>query len=348
MEVIFDGDDVVVFIDRSGHKASEIVVFSFSGHGMHKHENPRYGDGFLQKVGATGVFFTTKGDHWWQTREMPGAIEAANRATLGIRRRVTYGQSMGGFGAACFAQDLGAEYLVTAPQLSIRTSEAKLHQVWMDGFASRERVYPNAARRMSGATGSIIYDSIHPMDTTHANLLKGLPGKHRRLIVPLASHFVPRTLTEMGVLSSIISDLIVTPNADLAQHRREIRCRRLRSSRYVEMLTLYLRKRESPGLWLLAEQQILREIRTTKVKAADAPHLYEFLTSYDASRWGNRADLAREKRKGDRLIEDLRAEIACNKVVYEANLGETGSMHQQNRPRISDRLRSIGGYIWSR
>lgn len=287
MQTLFDGDDVTVTYDAAS-AAKDIVVFSFSGHGMHKLPNPRYGDGFLQKIGVHAVFFTAKDDHWWQSVEMGPSIAAANEATKGVHRRIAYGQSMGGFGAAAFAVSLDAEYLITAPQLSVLPARAKMHKVWLDGFSDRPLIYPDAAIRMSEAKGKIIYDTLHPIDTTHANLLKGLPGDHKRLVVPMASHFVPRTLTEAGVFSSLISDLILSPEADLAHHRRGIRENRLKSGRYVEMLIERLRQRKGDLLWRLSERAIARFLRADGIDLKAYPAHVKFLISYPEKKWGPR------------------------------------------------------------
>lgn len=279
MQAIFDGADVTVFADSSS-ATKDIVVFSFSGHGMHALPNPRYGDGFLQKQGVHTVFFVAKDNHWWQTAEMEAAIDAANATTAGISKRITYGQSMGGFGAAAFAMALNAEYLITAPQLSITPGRTRLHKVWQDGYAGRTLLYSDAAERLSGGKGIIIYDTLHPIDTTHADLLKGLPGAHKRLIVPIASHFVPRTLTEAGVFSRLIEDLICSEEPDLATHRRTIRANRLKSGRYIEMLIERLKMRKGSLLWRLAEGAIVRFLRENKPEPSAYPRHFEFLISF--------------------------------------------------------------------
>lgn len=286
METIYSGQDIVVFLEPG---SADVAVFSFSGHGMHKADNPRYGDGFFRKLGVTGVYFTTRDDHWWQSGEMPAAVAAANAATAGIARRIAYGQSMGGFGAAAFARDLHADYLITAPQLSVRPEEVLLNPIWEQSIRLRPVLYPNAAQRLSGLSGTIIYDPRHRIDPTHARLLNGLAGQHRRLIVPFGSHFIPRTLTEMGIFSTLVADLVLGRAKDLAFYRRIIRENRMKSSRYVEMLSALLPQRPTAGLWRLAEGHVLREIRRTGAGAQQAPHLFAFLESYDSAKWGPRS-----------------------------------------------------------
>lgn len=287
METIYSGADIVVYLEPG---SGGVAVFSFSGHGMHKADNPRYGDGLFRKLGVTGVYFTTRDDHWWQSAEMPAAIAAANAATAGIARRIAYGQSMGGFGAAAFARDLNADYLITAPQLSVRAGEVLLNPIWEQSIRLRPVLFPNAAERLSGLSGTIVYDPRHRIDPTHARLLNGLAGQHRRLIVPFGSHFIPRTLTEMGILSTLVSDIVLGRAKDLAFYRRIIRENRMKSSRYVEMLTALLPQRQTPGLWRLAGARVLREIRDSGAKAHDAPHLFAFLASYDSAKWGPRSE----------------------------------------------------------
>lgn len=230
---IFDGNSIRVDFTAG---SDELAVFSFSGFKSFQEINPRYGEKFLNSLGASVVYFIAKQDHWWQSREMEEAILRANEITNHINNRVAYGQSMGGFGAVIFSKRLKARYFATAPQLTVNHNRAPLHRVWKSCIDKQCIYYDDIEESVKNGEGVLIFDPLDFIDSSHAKLIKDSPGKHLRLLFPFSTHYVPRALSDQGLLRNISTEFLLHGGNEerILYLRRSIRSNRLMSKTYLD------------------------------------------------------------------------------------------------------------------
>ena len=124
MSVVYDGQDIVVLSQLEPTSDRLIISFSARNGSLKKLRTPAEemtgpGQAFLQKCGLPAVMFCARWNHWWQTSEMDAAISILDEQGILDRYRdiVTYGMSMGGYGALMFSKKLRATSIVAiAPQ----------------------------------------------------------------------------------------------------------------------------------------------------------------------------------------------------------------------------------------
>jgi hypothetical protein len=79
-----------------------------------------FGDPMFAKYGINVIHFTCRGPHWFQYPDAEAAGRALGAAAAGFDHIVTYGTSMGGYGALLFARHAGAHLTLSiAPEYSV-------------------------------------------------------------------------------------------------------------------------------------------------------------------------------------------------------------------------------------
>jgi len=277
MEIIFDGKSVQVIIDRVPE--SNAAVFSFASFDAHKNNGPAYGNGFLQKNGFTAIFFITKIHNWWQTEEFDVAIEIANEHTRDIKRRITYGQSMGGYGALLASGLLNSVAIVTSPQTTIATKSIPLHPVW-EGHISkfptvRDDVY---AQMKSSLNVVVVYDPANSIDHKHFTHISDHPNV-TRMIMPFSTHNVPQTMLEMGALSEVMVSLLKYDIQSINDARKKIRSKRLLSPTYISKASVYVSRKKGQYIKKRFFNAMISALSNPEFDACDLSHIRKTIES---------------------------------------------------------------------
>ncbi|QIM43337.1 hypothetical protein [Leclercia adecarboxylata] len=277
MEIIFNGKAIQVMIDRVSDNHG--VVFSFASFNAHNHGGPAYGNGFLQKNGFTAVFFTTKINCWWQTKEFDEAIEIVNKLTENIKRRITYGQSMGGYGALLASGLLNSLALVTSPQTNITNKNIPLHPAWKEHISNHPLIRDDVEMQIKkSASVIVVYDPANSIDHKHYSYIATQPNVHR-LIIPFSTHNVPQCMLEMGILSEVMVSLLKNDLAAINESRRKIRTKRLLSPTYVTRASRYVLSRKSQLIKKLFFNALIRSLSNPDFLGCDLSHIREILSS---------------------------------------------------------------------
>lgn len=227
--LIYKGQHIALYIDDV---STSDVIFTFSGHGA----NPKdlYGDGFIQSLGFSGVFFVALANHWWQTNELNEAINIANTNTKSHTNRIVYGQSMGGYGALLCAARLKSRVVVTAPQTTLDEQNAKIPQSWMKDINQYPIIRDNIVSELIDVESiKIIYDIKDKWDFSHVNYLQAHINWIDTYTIPYATHNLPKTLREMGIISSVIASAFKEENDNKADFRKLINKNKKKSISYI-------------------------------------------------------------------------------------------------------------------
>ena len=272
-KVIYNGSDITVLFDYVSNNG---VVFSFSGFGAYKTEKHAYADGFIQKLGLSAVFFLAKHDHWWQSSELDEAIDIVNTYTALINKRISYGQSMGGYGALLASKKLKCFALVTAPQTCISNPLIPLHPVWKENISRFPLIRDDISECVEQNLGTIVlYDNLCNLDKKHFDYIankKGVIG----IRVSFGTHYIPKVLNEMRIFSQIISLLMFDHEYSPQKIRRSIRENRILSRTYLDSILITLKRRNHPRLQSMLMEKYQRVLLNGNEKQ-NLSHIFEYI-----------------------------------------------------------------------
>lgn len=172
-EILFDGDHVQTVLYRAN---SNYTVVSFGSLVSIADGRRAFGKDWAAKNGVDLIGFVGKDRNWYPNAETSRAVDAAKRYI--DRPCLTYGSSMGGYGALRFSRQLGASAaLAFSPQMTIDpavTGDAdKRYTSYFD-----PELHSDMLLRQDHlcANSYAFYDPTFPMDTAQVNFLEDGPN----------------------------------------------------------------------------------------------------------------------------------------------------------------------------
>ncbi len=191
----------------------------------------------LEREDVSALGFVASRPNWFPEAEMTRAIAALAAAEGGsiLRRHdriITYGFSMGGYGALKYAARLGADVaLAFTPQFSIDPAEVDPADRRYTQFFDPAL---NAAMAVTaadlGARNFVVYDPASALDRAQAEML-GRFDRLERVILPCALHDTIRVVTESRLGADLLR-LLAERDLSAATLRRLFRSGRARSRTY--------------------------------------------------------------------------------------------------------------------
>jgi tetratricopeptide (TPR) repeat protein len=232
-ELIFDGQDLLV---RAKLRRTRTLVVTFSSRGARAasggHRAEGFGERLFDSQDVAFACFINKGNHWWQTLEAPRAIEVLRDriADHGYERIITYGASMGAYGALIFSKQLGAtDVLAFSPQYSISGEELPIQPDWRDDMRNIPVLFEPLGQGLSEtASITVAFDPLTQLDLLHVRALEKVRPV-RRLVVPFSGHSTALFMGELSLLKPLVLDLI---GEGRHPSRAAIRAARRGSARY--------------------------------------------------------------------------------------------------------------------
>ncbi|WP_420604658.1 hypothetical protein [Methylobacterium sp.] len=254
MSVVYDGQDIVVLSQLEPTSDRLIISFSARNGSLKKLRTPAEemtgpGQAFLQKCGLPAVMFCARWNHWWQTSEMDAAISILDEQGILDRYRdiVTYGMSMGGYGALMFSKKLRATSIVAiAPQYTADPHKFPAETRWAGDRRNLTFIYDDMEEGLvKNGDVAIFYDPRFILDNMHATKV-GTHREWRALLVPMSTHTVGRTLNDFGVLSSNIESALLGKLSG-GEFRVSVRAARASSPVYLSNLARVQMRRKRPS-----------------------------------------------------------------------------------------------------
>ena len=142
--IVFDDEEIQVIFHRG---ASDILLVTFGPLNTLADGMDFFGRPLAQRMELNVLGFMAKRPNWYPEANMRGALAATADLRANYSETVTYGSSMGGYGAAKYSGPLGASTALSlCPQWSIDPQHA-------GGFDQRYEQY-----FVSGRTGEAIRD----------------------------------------------------------------------------------------------------------------------------------------------------------------------------------------------
>lgn len=214
--IFFDGNDIAVLGSLSFQ--SDYLVINFSSR-INSGEPvlmpatelyPNEIEGFFYKRQIPTIYFFARRNDWWQTEEMFEAIRILDTLQLEKKYKyvITYGLSMGAYGALMFSRLLKANRVIAiAPQYSVNSKVVPFETRWPEDRERISFIYDDMAKGLTQEGEVIVfYDRFFEFDKGHADLI----AQHRpieKFLVNFATHTVARTLNDMGIFTDIMERL---------------------------------------------------------------------------------------------------------------------------------------------
>ncbi len=251
LKPLFNGADLYVREQR-GFPGDTLVIYFSGRNGISKMRpdetgewGPSPSEQFFSKNQIPAIFFYGHWNHWWQTPEMDTVIALLrDTGVLGSYKTiVTYGMSMGGYGALMYSSKFGAHRVIAGmPQYSIDPARMPEERRWTNDKARINFIYDDMEVGLT-KTGevAVFFDPLFRPDRLHVDQLY----QHRpitALPVPFAIHGLGSALNDMGILSSSIVTMILE-GVDPAWFRARVRTARRHSPFYLNRMARMLAER---------------------------------------------------------------------------------------------------------
>lgn len=168
----------------------------------------------------------TARNDWFLNEDLGAALDIVTAIAAEYEGAVTYGFSMGGYGAMRFARAAGAERVVTiSPQFSPLPARAPFEARW---WKDRKQCDPRLddLTHLAGADAPpvvVVYDPRQGPDRLHADLIRHACAGFFALPLPFGGHPATQTILQGDRLGAFSAALLTAPldrAALLAPHKR--------------------------------------------------------------------------------------------------------------------------------
>jgi len=228
---------------------TEVVVIAFNNRGELPAEGRYWGDRFFEKLGISSVGVVARKANWFPSEEMQEAAAFVREHVRG-RRVITYGTSMGGYGALKFSKLLDAAVaLAFSPQWSNNPAEiGDFDHRWSAEYDPSNR--GGDAIRADDLHGRcfVFLDPYERLDRLHAERLGCFP-EVERVLAPYTWHgSLLQLTTSKGGEGRRLIEYACDPHRCTARNFRQLfRSSRKTSSWYREVKLNYLAGRLETG-----------------------------------------------------------------------------------------------------
>ncbi|HEY4114904.1 MAG TPA: hypothetical protein VGM17_12690 [Rhizomicrobium sp.] len=271
-KLLFEGRDILARGYFPDDARTLIVSFTSRTENPEQgHRKEGFGERFLDASGVAYLCFISRANHWWQTAEVEDCFRAID-AKYGLERYqrvITYGSSMGAYGALIFSRLLRASLVLAfSPQASIAGTELPIMPQWRIDMEGVPIILEPISRGLSETAQIVIpFDSINVLDLAHVRALEAI-RPCERLVVPMSGHKTSLFLNDGGLLKSIVLAGVEQP-VSVARLRQMIRDGRQSSWRYWSVLAARFKNRKWLDVAAAAEKQSLDLMAASGVPEED-------------------------------------------------------------------------------
>lgn len=225
--IIFEENSLLVKACIPTGAALDVFVVTFTG----RENNPPVSHGsaerFFLKNRIPALHFISKANHWWHSGDFLPALDRVRGelARYGAQQIVTYGSSMGGYGALVAAPRLGAvRAVVSVPQASVDPVDVPWETRWRKDIKRidfRHRVGPE----LGAVDVYAIFDPFFAIDRMHVDVLRRYAHVHE-IHTPFAEHGASMLLKEVNLLEPVTLGAIYGKRGIGTEIRLQMRQRR--------------------------------------------------------------------------------------------------------------------------
>ncbi len=232
-KTIFEGGDIRLRLIEPRPRTLDRIVVTFQARNPSQTMNRSgFAEEFLAKYRIPALHVTASRNHWYQVREMAVAMRRAARIGEAYGRVITYGSSMGAHAAVVFSGAVNADAVIALSPLYSIDPRIVPHdrRYRVDAKDMRFRFTPEEGARRE-ASAHLFFDPCS-LDGWHARRIAPHFDRSTLVPVPFAGHPCGNLLSEAGVLSRTIRDLIVGVPFDGQGFRTAIRAARAAAPSY--------------------------------------------------------------------------------------------------------------------
>lgn len=207
--ILFDGTDLVVISREAGRGRGVITFGPWSVNPLRASPVTGargFGERSFGKFGLDELHVIPRRNHWYNCAERNEALRHAARFA-GTRDVVTYGSSMGGYGAALFSALLGVPGIIIAPQFSLSPDVAPFEVRWREDYARIAQFDSAAICRDAPATGFLFYDPFTKLDALQAGLFRGR-ANCAFVPCPFSGHATAAMINRVYGLGRLASEIV--------------------------------------------------------------------------------------------------------------------------------------------
>ncbi|RGY94714.1 hypothetical protein [Clostridium sp. AM58-1XD] len=209
VEILFEGSDIRL-TKIQGTK--QVAIITFNAYTISKDPiiatnfEKGFACGLFAGNGFTEYHIVTNKNDWFQSDEMEGVIHIIQNDTKLYKRIVSYGSSMGGFGAINFSEALHSVFVTLCPQYSIRPQEISGDMRWAYE-SSKIKFHHNYIKDGSciNNSGYIFYDCLSE-DGFHAEQIKKRTCA-TLINIPYAGHLIGDILNDVYGIKQIVEEI---------------------------------------------------------------------------------------------------------------------------------------------
>jgi hypothetical protein len=224
---LFCSDSLRVrFVGGFGRDRLVVTFLPFNDPG-HREERG-FGELFFEKRRIDAIHFMPADNSWYQYPELPEAAALVRDVAAGYGKIISYGSSMGGYGAIRFGALIGAtDALAISPQFSIDPKIAPFEERWPGEAATIDYTLERGLGSPFVDRAFVVYDP-RSVDRAHVELYRPTTPI---VDLPLvnASHLATWILSDLGLLERLVLD-ILADRLEPARFMTEARRRRRESS----------------------------------------------------------------------------------------------------------------------
>lgn len=221
----------------------DTLFITFNNFGFYRNGSRFWGDKFFLKEGLSAIGIISTQPNWYPRAAMVEIIEAVKQQIKG-RKVVTYGHSLGGYGALKYASALNVSIsLAFCPQWSIDPADvSSFDHRFMNYFDENLDNGRRVTEQDLGERAFIFFDKMERLDALNAEKLLTFRGTES-VIAPFSMHDTVRLVSEGGGAAKIMKLCSQPTTPTVNDFRRLIRSSRNESTTYHNHMLRHLLSR---------------------------------------------------------------------------------------------------------
>jgi len=221
LETVFESAELEVVFQAG---ASDFLLITFSALDFSTQKDAFWGRYFSEKAGFSAIGFVARRNNWYPSSEMQAAKRAIEPLLRKFEARITYGSSMGAYGAVKYSSLLGAKACAAfSPQVSLDPSDGVSDSVYTRWFRpdlhSRMLVKgPDVCEKPF-----IFFDPVDAFDKQNANFIASIAPQTSLITLPYAGHECIKVVAGVRTTAELLKTCLYGSNADVRRLCRKLR-----------------------------------------------------------------------------------------------------------------------------
>ena len=219
---VYASDDLYVVYQPA---PSDFLLITFNYHGMKADGASFWGSGLCQKLGIAALGFVSRESRWFPHEHVTPAIAAALPHIRQHTRRITYGSSMGAFGALKYGQALGAEAAIAlSPQFSIDPDLVGSFETnFVEFFTSANKGMEIDGTRDLAERPYVFFDQGVPSDAEHVRRIAAASPQAEIVKMPHCGHAIGRAFASTAKGQELLRTVLDGSPADVRRFASQAR-----------------------------------------------------------------------------------------------------------------------------